>query len=73
MDVAMFLSAPCTLGLYCEASERAQGHFRLVTDQAPTPTRQRRLVSERCEGSSRCNVSPVSRGSTSRNWFPGYS
>ena len=26
MDVAMFLSAPCTLGLYCEASEHAQGH-----------------------------------------------
>ena len=52
MDVAMFLSVSCTLGLHCEASERSQGHLHLVADQAPPPTRWRRLVSERCEGAS---------------------
>ena len=52
MDVAMIPSAPCPLGLYCEANEGAEGHLDPVTDQAPPPTRRRRLVSGRCEGAS---------------------
>ena len=51
MDMAMFLSDTCTLGLYCEASERAQNHFHSVTYQAP-PTRRRLLVLGRYEGTS---------------------
>ena len=52
MEVAMFLSAPCTLDLYCEASARTHDHFYLITEQAPPPTRRRRLVLDRCEGVS---------------------
>ena len=73
MDVAMFLSAPCTLGLYCEAGERAQGRFHPVTDQAPPPTRRRRLVSGRREKASWPNVSLVSTSSTLRGQFPSHS
>ena len=73
MDVAMFLSASCTLGLYCEASEHAQDHFHPLTDQAVSPIWWHRLVSGRCEGASLRNIIPVSRSSTLCSQSPCHS